>query len=113
LRKSDEGLTQKEFQKMMRHINENITSEHDNKLFEANFHEIHEVFFKKLLAKYPNLTSQDLKLAAYLKMNLTTKEIAPLFNITVRGLENKRYRLRNKLGLSPETNLSEFFIGFE
>lgn len=113
LRKSDEGLTQKEFQKMMRHINENITSEHDNKLFEANFHEIHEVFFKKLLIKYPNLTSQDLKLAAYLKMNLTTKEIAPLFNITVRGLENKRYRLRNKLGLSPETNLSEFFIGFE
>lgn len=113
LRKSEESLTQKEFQKMMRHINENITSEHDNKLFESNFHEIHEVFFKKLLARYPNLTSQDLKLAAYLKMNLATKEIAPLFNITVRGLENKRYRLRNKLGLAAEINLSEFFIAFE
>ena len=113
LRKSEESLTQKEFQKMMRHINENITSEHDNKLFESNFHEIHEVFFKKLLARYPNLTSQDLKLAAYLKMNLSTKEIAPLFNITVRGLENKRYRLRNKLGLAAEINLSEFFIAFE
>ena len=59
------------------------------------------------------MTSQDLKLAAYLKMNLSTKEIAPLFNITVRGLENKRYRLRNKLGLAAEINLSEFFIAFE
>ncbi|HMS99341.1 MAG TPA: hypothetical protein PKA12_11385 [Saprospiraceae bacterium] len=113
IRKSEEGLTQKEYQKMMRQINENLSTENDNKLFEANFHEIHEVFFRKLLARYPELTSQDLKLAAYLKMNLATKEIAPLFNISIRGLENKRYRLRMKLGLTPEVNLSEFFIGFE
>ncbi|MBK7220955.1 MAG: hypothetical protein IPH94_06335 [Saprospiraceae bacterium] len=113
IRKSEEGLTQKEYQKMMRQINENLSTENDNKLFEANFHEIHEVFFRKLLARYPDLTSQDLKLAAYLKMNLATKEIAPLFNISIRGLENKRYRLRMKLGLTPEVNLSEFFIGFE
>ncbi|MBK7007370.1 MAG: hypothetical protein IPH36_01325 [Saprospiraceae bacterium] len=112
IRKSEEGLTQKEYQKMMRQINENLSTENDNKLFEANFHEIHEVF-RKLLARYPDLTSQDLKLAAYLKMNLATKEIAPLFNISIRGLENKRYRLRMKLGLTPEVNLSEFFIGFE
>ena len=113
IRKSEEGLTQKEYQKMMRQINENLSTENDNKLFEANFHEIHEVFLRKLLGRYPELTSQDLKLAAYLKMNLATKEIAPLFNISVRGLENKRYRLRMKLGLTPEVNLSEFFIGFE
>lgn len=113
IRKSEEGLTQREYQKMMRQINENLSTENDNKLFEANFHEIHEVFFKKLLSRYPDLTPQDLKLAAYLKMNLSTKEIAPLFNISIRGLENKRYRLRMKLGLTPDVNLSEFFIGFE
>lgn len=44
IRKSEEGLTQKEYQKMMRQINENLSTENDNKLFEANFHEIHEVF---------------------------------------------------------------------
>ncbi|MBK8700061.1 MAG: hypothetical protein IPN29_11240 [Saprospiraceae bacterium] len=113
IRKGDEVLNIKEFQKMLRQINENISSENDNKLFESNFNDIHEVFFKKLLGKYPNLSPQDLKLAAYLKMNLATKEIAPLFNISIRGLENKRYRLRSKLGLSPDVNLTEFFIGFD
>ena len=54
----------------------------------------------------------DLRLAAYLKMNLSSKEIAPLLNISVRGVENKRYRLRKKLGLSEEANLTEFIMNF-
>jgi DNA-binding CsgD family transcriptional regulator len=110
IRKKDEAITQRDFQKMMRQINDNLTSEHDNPLFESNFSEVHEVFFRKLIANYPELTPQDLKLAAFLKMNLGTKEIAPLFNISVRGLENKRYRLRKKLNLENDVNLTEFFI---
>lgn len=110
IRKKDEAMTPKDFQKMMKQINDNLTSDHDNQLFESNFSEVHDVFFKKLLALYPELTPQDLKLAAFLKMNLSTKEIAPLFNISVRGLENKRYRLRRKLNLDNEVNLTEFFI---
>ena len=45
-------------------------------------------------------------------MNLSTKEIAPLLNISIRGVENKRYRLRKKVELPPEANLTEFMIEF-
>ena len=61
---------------------------------------------------FPDLTPGDLRLAAYLKMNLSSKEIAPLLNISVRGVENKRYRLRKKLELPEEANLTEFIMNF-
>ena len=61
---------------------------------------------------YPDLTPGDLRLAAYLKMNLSSKEIAPLLNISIRGIENKRYRLRKKLELPEDTNLTEFIMAF-
>ncbi|MBK8518387.1 MAG: hypothetical protein IPL55_19520 [Saprospiraceae bacterium] len=64
-------------------------------------------------SEFPELTIPDLKLAAYLKMNLSSKEIAPLFNISIRGLENKRYRLRKKLGLPNDFNLSEYFYNLK
>lgn len=113
IRKTNEILTLKDFQKMVKSINDNVTIDDDHKLFEKNFNEVHEVLFKKLLNSYPELTPQDLKLAAYLKMNLSSKELAALFNISIRGMENKRYRLRKKLGLDAEENLTEFFIKFE
>ena len=64
------------------------------------------------MLNFPELTPGDLRLAAYLKMNLSSKEIAPLLNISVRGVENKRYRLRKKLGLAEEANLAEFILSF-
>jgi Sigma-70, region 4. len=73
---------------------------------------VHDDFFKRLLLTYPQLTPGDLRLAAYLKLNLSSKEIAPLLNISVRGVENKRYRLRKKLGLPEEANLTEFILNF-
>jgi DNA-binding CsgD family transcriptional regulator len=45
-------------------------------------------------------------------MNLSSKEIAQLLNLSVRGVENKRYRLRKKLGLAEDANLAEFIIGY-
>jgi FixJ family two-component response regulator len=64
--------------------------------FETNLNQIHE-FIIKLSKKYPNLTAKDIKLCIYLKMNLTSKEIAPMMNISFRGVELHRYRLRKKL----------------
>ncbi len=57
---------------------------------------------------YPDLTKKDIKLCKFLRLDLSTKEIAPLLGITVRGVEISRYRLRKKLGLSNEVVLSEF-----
>ena len=78
--------------------------------FEMHFDQVHENFFKNLRSAFPKLTPKDQKLCAYLRMNLSSKEIAPLLNISVRGVEISRYRLRKKLGIDGETNLVKFIM---
>jgi DNA-binding CsgD family transcriptional regulator len=60
--------------------------------------------------KFPGLSSTDLKLCAYLRLNLTSKEIAQLLNISLKGVEISRYRVRKKLNLSTEVHLYDFLI---
>jgi hypothetical protein len=110
--KLDDSRLNRNFNSLYRLIDEHLSSEDDWQLFEANFNQVHEVFFKKLKAEFPDLTPGDLRLAAYLKMNLASKEVAPLLNISLRGVENKRYRLRKKMGLPPDANLTEFLMGY-
>lgn len=100
------------YQRMLRLVDEHLGNEPDWQVFEDNFNQVHDAFFQKLKLAYPSLTPGDLRLAAYLRMNLSSKEIAPLLNVSLRGIENKRYRLRRKLGLAADANLTEFFITF-
>lgn len=102
----------KNLQKIVRQIDLHLEGDHDWEIFEESFNRVHDDFFKRLMQRFPDLTPGDLRLAAYLKMNLSSKEIAPLLNISVRGIENKRYRLRKKIGLSEEDNLTEFIMNF-
>lgn len=67
-------------------------------------------FFKKLLERFPDLTPNDLRLCSYLRMNFSTKEIARLLNNSTRAVEISRYRLRKKLNLEHDVNLTEFLI---
>ena len=83
------------------------------KQFEYHFDQVHGDFLQQLRAVYPELTAKDQRLCAYLKMNFTTKEIAQLMNISVRGVEISRYRLRKKLQLNRDQNLNEFMMSFE
>lgn len=76
--------------------------------FATHFDEINNDFLKKLKSKFPALTNTDLKVCAYLQLKLSSKEIAQLMNITVRGVEISRYRLRKKLQLSTEKTLNDF-----
>jgi ligand-binding sensor domain-containing protein len=76
--------------------------------FASHFNEISDDFLKKLKAGYPMLSNSDLKVCAYLQLNLSSKEIAQLMNISVRGVEMSRYRIRKKLGLAAEQSLHEF-----
>ncbi len=82
----------------------------DWNLFENSFDEAHENYFRKLKEEYPDLTPNDLKLSAYLRMNMSSKEISSLLNITVRSVELRRYRLRKKLNMEHDKNLVEFFM---
>lgn len=108
----DRNKMLKRLAKIRHMIKENI--QHDNiwQQFEENFDIVYDDFLKRLGEQYPQLTVSDKKMCAYLKMDLSSKEIAPLLNLTVRSVEMTRYRLRKKLGLSRENNLTEFLQNF-
>ncbi|RZJ62532.1 MAG: hypothetical protein EOO45_22430 [Flavobacterium sp.] len=74
----------------------------------VHFSHVNTDFFNKLKSRYPELSQNDLKFCAHLSMNLSTKEMAQLMNVTIKAVEVGRYRLRKKLQLKPETNLYEF-----
>jgi len=101
----------KYYQKLLRKIDANISSIDDWKIFETHFERAHDKFLQKLMSGFPELSPSDLRLCAYLRMNLSSKEIAPLLRISVRGVENHRYKLRKKLSLKPEENLIDFILG--
>ncbi len=78
--------------------------------FQEAFNNADSDFLKKLKQKHPNLTPQDLKLCVYLRLNLSSKEIAPLLNISPRSVEMKRYRLRSKLQLEHNSSLTDYIL---
>ena len=89
-------------------IDANIENDDDFDLFQSNFDSIHHEFFTVLEQRFPQLNRNDKVLCVYLKMNLSSKEIAPLLNISIRGVEISRYRLRKKMNLDRNENLSEY-----
>ncbi len=101
------------YQKMNQLLTESMDEEEDWKMFLIKFEQKHQHFFKHLKDLYPELTHNDLRLCACLKLNLETKDIASLMSLSVRGVENNRYRLRKKLRLSTEQSLNEFFLSIE
>lgn len=98
--------------KMERNIRQNIENDNNWKRFEENFDLVYENYLKRLGEMYPELNVSDKKLCAYLKMDLSSKDIAPLMNMSVRSVETNRYRLRKKMGLERDTNLGEFLQRF-
>jgi DNA-binding CsgD family transcriptional regulator len=101
------------FNEIIRKIDEGVTGDDEWKVFEHNFNLAHETFLHQLKDEYPDLTPNDLRLCAFLRINLASKEIASLLGISVRGVENHRYRLRKKLNLAAEDDLAEFLFTFQ
>jgi DNA-binding CsgD family transcriptional regulator len=95
---------------VIRTINRNITEEDSWKVFKEAFDGADKDFLKKVKQAHPTLTPNDLRLCAYLRLNLSSKEVAPLLNISVRSVEIKRYRLRKKMDLPHEQGLVEYIL---
>jgi DNA-binding CsgD family transcriptional regulator len=95
---------------LIKRIDKEIDNEKQWKVFNTHIEQVYEDLFKKLKDKYPDLTPRELSLCAYLRMNISSKEIATLMNISARGVEISRYRIRKKLRLDREANLTEFMI---
>ncbi len=97
---------------LLKKINRDLKNEKSWELFNSYFDEVHQDFIARLKEKYDDLSPKELRLCAYLRMNISTKEIAPLMNISIRGVEISRYRLRRKLKLDHNVNLTDFLLSF-
>ena len=93
-------------------LQSNLNNDEGWEKFEENFNIVYDDFIKKLTAKYSNLKTSDRKLCAYLRMGLSSKEMAALLNMSVRSIETARYRLRKKLNLENGENLTDFIQNF-
>jgi ligand-binding sensor domain-containing protein/DNA-binding CsgD family transcriptional regulator len=101
---------QDELLKVLRLINDAERNDSDWDHFAIHFDQVHSDFLTKLKNKFPELSQNDLKMCAYLKMNLSSKEIAQLLSVTIRAVEVSRYRLRKKLNLPSNVNLFDYIL---
>lgn len=100
----------KSIKSLITNINKNISEEDSWKVFKEAFDSADKDFLKKVKNAHASLTPNDLRLCAYLRLNLSSKEIAPLLSISVRSVEIKRYRLRKKMDLPHEQGLVEYIL---
>lgn len=101
----------KNVKRLIKIINDELEVADDWQRFSVYFDKANNDFLKTLKESFPLLTPTDLKLCAYLRLNLSTKAIADLLNLSVRGVESSRYRLRKKLNLEGEVSLTDFLGG--
>tara|TARA_R110002050_G_scaffold177754_6_gene310871 strand:- start:582 stop:3350 length:2769 start_codon:yes stop_codon:yes gene_type:complete len=93
-------------------IDSNLNDTKDWSFFEQAFNNADKDFLEKIKKSHPDLTPNDLRFCAYLRLNLSSKEIAPLLNISTKSVETKRYRLRKKLGLEHNSGLVNYILKF-
>ncbi len=93
---------------LIKNIDKDALIDKEWEKFEVYFNSIHDRFTKVLKEKFPQLNANDIKMCAYLRMNLSSKEIASILNISVRGVEISRYRLRKKMNLANGINLTTY-----
>ncbi|NRD22243.1 transcriptional regulator [Winogradskyella litoriviva] len=101
------------YKKLLKKVDNSIVLKDEWEVFEYNFNQVHDEFFIKLKQQHPKITPKDLKICAYIKMNLSSKEIAPLLNISVRGVETHRYRLKKKLNLDNDTSVVDYLLNIK
>nr|WP_242692180.1 triple tyrosine motif-containing protein [Aridibaculum aurantiacum] len=99
-----------ELKKILRTISDEERMDEQWEHFSIHFDKVHSDFLVTLKKRYPLLSNNEMKLCAYLRMNLSTKEIAQMMNISVRGVEISRYRLRKKLEIAKDVSLFDFLI---
>lgn len=108
----DHPEIKKDLKNVIKLTEQNSDVDQDWENFIKSFDQVHTNFFKRLKEDFKDLSPNDYKMCTYLRMNLTTKEIASLMNISIRSVETNRYRLRKKLGLESDINLSQFLMNF-
>ena len=111
--KGNENGIEINLQKIENMVDYSFNLDEDWEQFQHYFQEVHSGFFEVLKDKFPDLTSNELRLAALAKLNLSIKEMATIMGITPDSVKTARYRLRKKLEMKTEENLNEFLMEIE
>lgn len=106
----DKSSSKQELKKIINTIDKELSNNDSWDQFAYHFDQVHGNYLKKLASNNIRLSPREIKLAAFLRMNMSSKEISKLLSITVRGVELSRYRLRKKLKLERDQNLVEYLI---
>ncbi|MEM9858384.1 MAG: transcriptional regulator [Bacteroidota bacterium] len=113
LKKSQDTETLKKLNSLNRMISGSTQIDREWEDFKRYFEEVHTGFFVKLKGRFPDITNNELRLCALLKLNMNLKEAANILGISPESVKTARYRLRKKLGLSKDENLIDFVINLE
>lgn len=109
----EQGGSKQEMKRIIKAIDDNLSNNDSWEQFAYHFDQVHGDYLKKLSKANVRLSPREIKLAAFLRMNMSSKEISSLMNITVRGVELARHRLRKKLKLDRDQNLVEYLIDLD
>ena len=102
--------TREKLERLIAKLQEDTDLEKDWEYFELHFDKVHQNFIANLKEKFPELSASEIRLVAYIRMGMSTKEIADITNKTIRGVESSRYRLRQNLNLDTGDNLTDFLF---
>ena len=100
-----------EFRRLVMLLKKESASDKDWEVFKSYFSQVHDDFDNKLRNTYPEISEKEIRLASFLKMNLSTKEIADIFNVLPDSVLKSKYRLKKKLSLDKQTDLYDYLIG--
>ncbi len=106
----DQKAQRRKFKSLINQIDHSIVQDRDWNDFRETFEQVHQDFFQKLRQHSPELTSSETRLASLIKLNLPSKEVAAILGISQDSLRVARYRLKKKLPLKQEDNLSNFIL---
>ena len=109
----NEGGSRQDLKRLIKTIDHELSDNDSWDQFAYHFDQVHGNYLEKLSTNNIRLSPREIKLAAFLRMNMSSKEISKLLNITTRGVELARYRLRKNLNLKREQNLVEFLIDLD
>lgn len=110
LKEKLEQISGDQDQSLSRIINKGLVQDKEWSDFNASFESINKNFYARLKQAYPDISPNDLKICALIKMNLSIKEMAGILNISPDSVKTARYRLRKKLQLNTEDNLTDFIL---
>ena len=113
MKQEADGKAGPELSRLQYMISHSFNLDKDWDDFRIYFEQVHHRFFQELQARFKDLTAKELRLCALMKLNLSSKEIATILGISVNSVKMARYRMRKKIGVNSETDLTCFMINFE